>query len=314
MYLENPTWAQLQEKELRAFAIEPELKRIRFKPMKRRERQFIHSLAEDFGFDTESMDPEPHRHVAIFKTPRFVMAPLKTLTECARIRQIQRAMTQQAANEAVKTKAKPSNVVGDPLNAYLVSNARFGLTVEDLRLAIIPILSAPTTNMQLDISFLPSEEIVLLPTQHYFNTALGLEAHLMTLKPSLAKSISGPPFLGRLQLCRVDDSLNILRREADNASSGWSQVAKAAAAPRRFVQSEGLKTSRNNFAVFETAAAKKKKAVKPRMEESVDDDWETAQLRDEEEERLASQVNSAVNSGDEGGEVSGRASLDGERV
>jgi transcriptional repressor NF-X1 len=313
MYLENPTWAQLQEKELRAFAIDPDLKRMRFKPMRRRERAFLHSLAEDFGFDSESMDPEPHRHIAIFKTPRFVMAPMKTLAECVRIRQIHRAMTQQAANEPSKAKAKTSNVVGDPFNAFLISNALFGLTVEELRSAIAPVLTASTTSMQLDISFLPSEEIVMLPLQRSFATERALETDLTSLRPALAKAIAGPPFLGSLQLCRVDDSLNILRRESDSATSGWSQVAKAAAAPRRTAQEPAvLKPTRNNFAVFETTAAKKKKKQQDKAakeEESVEDDWEVAQLRDEEMEKMASQQNSAANSGDEAG-VSGRGSLD----
>jgi transcriptional repressor NF-X1 len=317
MYLESPTWAQAQEKELRAFAIDPELKRKRFEPMKTRQRAFLHSLAEDFGFDTESMDPEPHRHVAVFKTPRFVMAPMKTLAECARIRQIQRAMTQQAANEALKAKAtassasgKASNIVGDPFNAFLVSNARFGLTVEELRSALTPTLTLPSTAVQLDISFLPSEDIVLLPTGHTFPTSRALEDHLTTLKTSLAKSLAGPPFLGRLQLCRVDDSLNILRRESDEATGGWSQVAKAAAAPKRAPLESGLKVTRGGFAVFETAAARakkegassggengeKRKKVALKRQVTVEDDWEAAQLRDEERERAA---NSAEQSGDE---------------
>ncbi|KAF2178645.1 hypothetical protein K469DRAFT_718189 [Zopfia rhizophila CBS 207.26] len=85
MYQENSTWAAAQEKELRLFAANPAEKRLRFRPMRADQRAFLHSIAKDFGFDSHSMDPEPHRHVAIFKTPRFVMAPTKTLTECARI-------------------------------------------------------------------------------------------------------------------------------------------------------------------------------------------------------------------------------------
>ncbi|KIW03394.1 uncharacterized protein PV09_05601 [Verruconis gallopava] len=314
MYLENPTWAHLQEKEFRAFAADPDAKRMRFKPMKRHERAFMHALAADFGFDCESMDPEPHRHVALFKTPRFVMAPMKTLAECARIRQNQRAMTQQATNETAKTKAKASNVVGDPQNAFLVSNVRFGLTTEELKSAIMPVLTAPGTNIGLDISFLPSEEVVLIPTHHNFSTERALEAHLITLKPRLARSVAGPPFLGCVQLCRVDDSLNILHRESEPASSGWNQVAKAASASRRAPpQVNVLKPSRNGFAVFDAAVKKKKNAVtKAKIEQSIEDDWETAQLRDEELQRLASaqnsEINSAENSGDESSQVE-RASL-----
>lgn len=310
MYLETPGWAQIQEKELRAFAMDPDVKRMRFKPMKPKERKFVHSLAEDFGFDSESMDPEPHRHIALFKTPRFVSAPTKTLAECARIRQIQRAMSAQVVAESSKPKPKASNVVGDPFNAYLVTHTRFGLTVENLRSAIAPILA--NANMHLEISFLPSEEIVLVPSNITTTTipnSQALETSLSALKPSLAKCVAGPPFLGRLQLCRIVDSLNIERRESDSATSGWSQVAKAAAAPRRAAPPEGgLKASRNNFAVFETAVARKKKAVR---RESVDEDWEMAEEREAEKEKEISKGASAVNSGDEG---SVRVGLEGKRA
>ena len=60
--------------------------RLRFKPMQANQRAFIHALAEDYGLDSESQDPEPHRHVCIFKTPRFVSAPMKTLSQCVAIK------------------------------------------------------------------------------------------------------------------------------------------------------------------------------------------------------------------------------------
>lgn len=318
MYLKSPAWAQVHEKQLRLFAADQEQKRLRFKPMKPSERAFIHALAEDFGFDSESMDPEPHRHVAIFKTPRFVMAPMKTLAECARIRQIQRAVTTGVSAIPTETKAKPkaSNLVGDPLNAFLLTHARFGLTVEDLRAAITPSLSTSGTGLQFDISFLPSEEIVLVPLQQQASSERALETTLSNLKPGFVKALTAPNFLGRLQLCRVDESLNIERRESDSASSGWSQVAAKAAAPRRDVPRDSLFSgprNKNNFAVFSIAASKKKagsgetvarpessKIRRAQRQESVDEDWMAAEEREEEKERLASGENTAKNSGDEG--------------
>lgn len=319
MYLKNPAWAQSEERQLRLFAADPDQKRLRFKPMKANERAFIHALAEDFGFDSESMDPEPHRHVAIFKTPRFVMAPMKTLAECVRIRQIQRSMVTGASTVTTesKAKAKASNLVGDPFNALLLTHARFGLTVEELRAAINPSLATSGTGLQFDISFLPSEEIVLVPLQQQVSSERALETTLSNLKPSFVKALISPNFLGRLQLCRVDESLNIERRESDSASSGWSQVAAKAAAPKRGVSRDSLFSgprNRNNFAVFSTAASKKKavsedtigvkpessKAKKAQRQESVDENWLEAEEREEEKERLVSGEDTAKNSGDEG--------------
>ncbi|EER36846.1 NF-X1 finger transcription factor [Histoplasma capsulatum H143] len=44
----------------------------RFPPARSQLRAFIHSLAADWGFISESYDPEPHRHVAVFKGAHWV--------------------------------------------------------------------------------------------------------------------------------------------------------------------------------------------------------------------------------------------------
>ena len=162
MYQQSSAWAATQEKELRLFAANPEEKRLRSKPMARKQRAFIHSLAEDFGFDSESMDPEPHRHVAIFKTPRFVMAPMKTLAECVRIRQVQRS-TAQPATTTQSSRPKASNVSGDPYNAFLITNPRFALTIEEVKVVLKSVLPKTAFPLELDVSFLPTEEVALKP-------------------------------------------------------------------------------------------------------------------------------------------------------
>ena len=280
MYLANPTWALAQEKLLRAFAANPDEKRLRFKPMKANQRAYIHAISQDFGFDSESMDPEPHRHVALFKTPRFVMAPMKTIADCVRIKQMQQLIANPtapttAAMEFTK-KPKANNLVGDPFNAYLVTRVQFGLTIEDIRKAI----SSVSSSMHFAIDFLLSEEILLRPTA----TALAdrtLELELAALKPAMAKALSADGF-GSVQLCRVDDSLNIERRESDSAASGWSQVAAKAAVPRRAPVREpfGVKSS---FVVLGrlTSGKEKKKA----NETNVVEDWEEAEAKEEEKEK-----------------------------
>lgn len=85
LFREMSSWAQVQEREFRVFAGSPEEKRLRFKPMPATKRAFLHALAEDYGLDSQSSDPEPHRHICVFKTPRFVSAPNKTLAQCVQI-------------------------------------------------------------------------------------------------------------------------------------------------------------------------------------------------------------------------------------
>ena len=301
MYLSNISWTSEQEKALRAFAADADQKRYRFKPMKNSQRAFLHALAEDFGFDSESMDPEPHRHVAIFKTPRFVMAPMKTLAECARIRQVQRTQAVALASSAVpEKKAKVSNALGRLFNAFLITKPRFGLTIEEVRAAVMPLLLSASPPIQLDIAFLPSEEIVIHPpsalrrsqqqTSSWRPSTPNLKEfaeRLTTLKPELAKDISATG-MGQLQLCHVDENLNILRREDDN-TGGWSQVAAKAAPGPRKVESTVPFKAQNGFAVLATTATKQKQKKEKAV---VEEDWEAAEEREEERERK-------VGSGDE---------------
>jgi transcriptional repressor NF-X1 len=296
MYLANPTWAIAQEKLLRAFAANPEDKRLRFKPMKPNQRAFIHSLSQDFGFDSESMDPEPHRHVALFKTPRFVMAPMKTIADCVRIKQMQQLIanpgatsTATAVAESTK-KPKVNNLVGDPLNAFLITRVQFGLTIEDIRKAI----SSVPTSMHFAIDFLLTEEILLRPTATVFADR-ALEIELAALKPAMAKALSTDGF-GSVQLCRVDESLNVERRETDGAAGGWSQVAAKAAAPRRAPVREpfGVKSS---FVVLGRLQSGKEK--KKTIEKKVVEDWEEAEAEEEEKEKA--EASGGQSEGDEEG-------------
>lgn len=292
-FQQNTQWAQAQERELRVFAADPDEKRLRFKPMSSHQRAFLHALAEDFGFDSESMDPEPHRHISIFKTPRFVTAPTKTLAECVRIRHSQRAATAVTVEAQQK---RASNIVGNPYNAFLITSARFGLTIEELRAAIRPALTVKP-DLKLDISFLPSEEIVLkTSTTAPLPTERELEVSLLSLKPTLANTLSAGS-LGSIQLCRVDSYLNIQRRESDSASNGgWSQVAAKAAAPMQVPRQTPV-GAESSFAVLSSNASgsgkvtlgKKKKPVL-KKKAIVIDDWEVAELMEEEKEREGSGV------------------------
>lgn len=284
MYQQDVQWAQTQEKILRIFAANPDEKRLRFKPMPHHQRAFLHSLAEDFGFDSESMDPEPHRHVAMFKTPRFVMAPMKTLAECSRIRHSQRTV----APIAVQTKAKVSNLVGDPYNGFLLTNPRFALTIEEVKIAIQSAIDTKT-GFTFNVSFLPSDEAVIKASAPSSSLSdRDTEQYLLSIKPAIAKLVSSQS-LGSLQLCRVDSSLNILRREADSAASGWSKVAAKAATPSAQAPRTAPIGKASSFMVLTKPKAKAQPLPQPkvRREPSVVDDWEVAENMEEEKEKAA---------------------------
>ncbi|KAI1356637.1 hypothetical protein F5Y01DRAFT_112 [Xylaria sp. FL0043] len=272
-YRENPKWAQVYERDFRVFSGNPGEKRLRFKPMKAPQRAFIHSLAEDFGLDSESSDPEPHRHVCLFKTPRFVSAPPKTLAQCAKIRASQEPQTQPS------TLANDATVV--PYNALLLTNPQFGLTIEELNAALRKEYAAHPT-VTFHTSFLPSEEIVIKGSGSW--TSQTLEASLTALKPTLQQTVRRLKLADHVSLCSVDESLNVLRREGGGVQGGgkeWSTVVgKAAARPKP----AGSANAPTTLPLRSKFVALKKEPKKKVEEEPIEEDWEVAAERSDKEE------------------------------
>ncbi|KAL8940731.1 MAG: hypothetical protein Q9211_002140 [Gyalolechia sp. 1 TL-2023] len=286
MFRENVKWGQEQEREFRVFAADEAEKRLRFKAMPSHQRAFLHSLAEDFGFDSESMDPEPHRHVAIFKTPRFVMAPMKTLAECVRIR-----LTANAAAMSLVEEQRRLRSNNEAYNGFILMRPRFGLTIEELR-SELALHFQSTPGLAFDISFLPSEEIVLKAKSATVTANLqpsSIEAAVKEIKPGLAKTISTKNLAAACQLCSSDTSLNILRREVDSSehTDGWSRVAAKAATPRSAPRQVGV-GEKSSYTVLgsrlKDAKRKKEEAENAKKEEQcLVDDWEE-EVRKEEAE------------------------------
>ncbi|KAL8701945.1 MAG: hypothetical protein Q9201_004650 [Fulgogasparrea decipioides] len=284
MFREHSKWGQEQEREFRVFAADESEKRLRFKPMPSHQRTFLHALAEDFGFDSESMDPEPHRHVAIFKTPRFVMAPLKTLAECVRIRQNAEAAAASIVEEQRRLRAN-----NEAYNGFLLAQPRFGLTIDELRSELSVQLQS-TPGLTFEISFLPSEEIVIRARPATASTNISpssIEAAVKAMKPTVASIISTKRLASTCQLCSLDPSLNILRKELDRSGStdGWSRVAAKAAAPRSAPKQTGV-GEKSVYTVLgsklKDAKKKKEEMERAKVEEPLIDDWEEEARKEEE--------------------------------
>ncbi|KAJ6145516.1 hypothetical protein N7470_009411 [Penicillium chermesinum] len=123
---------QTYESTLHSLATDTTTRSVRFAPAKSTLRAFSHSLATDWGFVTESHDPEPHRHVFVLKplawTPPVFGVGSGTsigiggmsVRECVKLRERERtkereaqraaALEVKAAREAAKTQ---SGAAGD---------------------------------------------------------------------------------------------------------------------------------------------------------------------------------------------------------
>ncbi|KAJ5782355.1 Zinc finger NF-X1-type [Penicillium paradoxum] len=117
---------------------------FRFQPAKPALRAFAHSLAADWGFVTESHDPEPHRHVFVLKPvawtpPLFGMGSASTIgiggmsvRECVKLRERERSKEQEARRvaaleaKAAREAAKAQASSGDGGWAQVASKSKGG--------------------------------------------------------------------------------------------------------------------------------------------------------------------------------------------
>lgn len=294
----DTTFIHDQEKTIRIFAADEDEKRLRFVPMRSGQRAFIHALADDFGLDSESVDPEPHRHVVLFKTPKFVSAPMKTLAQAARIRRVQHNITvpeKVASSTAETTRADEAH---PPINGYLLAKPRFALTIEEVSTH----LSKLPTSIKFTIQFLTQRDVIALYASHpsLLTAPKELENNILRLRPLMEGELVKKHNIGEtLLLCSFDptsltttttstDPIILYEQDPSTASStsttgtatgalggGWSQVAAKSSTstgtstPRRAPQAKGITAvgERPVYTVLGSKLAeyKKKKAQEEAM-------------------------------------------------
>jgi len=238
---------------------------------------------------------------------------MKTLRSCTRLQKVQ---AKTAAEEAKAKEKARSSVMNDPYNGFLLTNPRFALMLDDIEMTLAAVqqtqlavvraiaFDAPMqaqTKLDFKIAFLSNGNVALRVRQAAAQTDRVVETALKELRFPLARAcnIHTPP-LGTVQLCRFDESLNVLRRELDTSSEGgWSQVAAKAAASRRTPAAQPREEERGFLVLGRLGSrsvgaeerekvelkrkdASGKKKVELKKEESVVEDWEDAMEKEEE--------------------------------
>ncbi|CEJ82570.1 hypothetical protein VHEMI02629 [[Torrubiella] hemipterigena] len=231
LYQDTTSWCEVQEREFRVFANAANEIRLRFKPMNKTQRQFLHVLAEDYGLEGRSEDAEPYRYVVVFKGPRFVSAPSKTLGQCVKIRATQAA--EAAASAAASRGPSPPPMPAlDPFNGILLTAPKFGLTMDEVTTAMISSFSQqPSLNFH--IEFLGTDEVLMRATVQYssFLSPAGVGKALADMKSHVVTAVRRLELAGNVLLCHADSDNHITRREdiRNSDTSGWSAVAGRAA-------------------------------------------------------------------------------------
>ncbi|KAF5629084.1 cysteine-rich NFX-1-like protein [Fusarium sp. NRRL 25303] len=228
LYKQMQSWGDAQESQFRVFAANKDEVRLRYEPMKNQSRQFLHLLAEDFGFESKSEDYDIHRSVLVWKSDKFVSAPTKTLAQCVKIRATQAA---EAAAAAAIRPPSPPILETEPFNALVLTEPRFGLTIEEVNAALEPDLTS-LQGFRFKVDFL-NEEILIKASVSYsaFLTPAPMEKGLEILKPQIEQTIRREKLAESVLLCHSDANGAISRREVTlrAGTGGWSAVAGRAA-------------------------------------------------------------------------------------
>ncbi|KAF5241597.1 hypothetical protein FANTH_9051 [Fusarium anthophilum] len=228
LYKQMQSWGDAQESQFRVFAANKDEVRLRYEPMKNQSRQFLHLLAEDFGFESKSEDYDIHRSVLVWKSDKFVSAPAKTLAQCVKIRATQAA---EAAAAAAIRPPSPPILETEPFNALVLTEPRFGLTIEEVNTALEPDLIS-LQGFSFKVDFL-NDEVLIKASVSYsaFLTPAPMEKSLEILKPRIEQTIRREKLAESVLLCHADATGAISRREVPlrTGTGGWSAIAGRAA-------------------------------------------------------------------------------------
>ncbi|OJJ02510.1 hypothetical protein ASPVEDRAFT_41994 [Aspergillus versicolor CBS 583.65] len=122
---------QSHEATLHSLATDTTKRSIRTQPAKSSLRAFVHSLASDYGFSSESFDPEPHRHVFVLKPTTWTPPAFglgngvsigiagMSVSECVKLRERHRAKEREAqrlaaAEVKAQREAAKAQALGSP--------------------------------------------------------------------------------------------------------------------------------------------------------------------------------------------------------
>lgn len=278
-YMKDKKFATTVEAKFRTFAETPTSKRLAFQPMRSPQRAFLHILAADFGFESESQDPEPYRSVIIFKGSNFTAVPRKTIADFLAAKP---SAPPTAMPVSIQQLRKPRK---DAHNAIVLKRIRVGLLSIDLEKELEPILK--DSQLRFNMQWTGDEEVVLEPKTSSFATEQ-IELELTELSPKLKRLVAQKGLAESVELCSVDRNGQVLGRHGNQ----WSMVASSKAAPASKIVQTGFNT-KNGFSIFggdggagpstqrSTDNLKKKLALEKKKErerekEVVVEDWEMA--------------------------------------
>ncbi|KAK9238600.1 hypothetical protein V1525DRAFT_400515 [Lipomyces kononenkoae] len=289
LYGTNKQWCESIEKIIDSFVVATPPKRsLAFAPMKRTQRQFIHTLAEAYNLESESQDPEPHRSILLHRTSKTSL-PERNLARSYAMYLKMRAQE----GTLPSSRALPVQLRKAPKQAYnaiLLEAVQIGLTRVELERKLEPVIAA-SSQLQFSVQWIADEDVLLQPK----SSSLGVEeveAELATLKPIVRKFVVLQERLAEVvELCWVTRDNIIAYREKSVSQTSSSTPTPSASTVNlvkggRFASSNSFAALADGPAAPSTSPGLSVKATPWKAPEPVADSWEDLQFEEAEPERV----------------------------
>ncbi|KAK9450580.1 uncharacterized protein V1518DRAFT_382278 [Limtongia smithiae] len=304
MYGTNKRWCESIEQIIDSFVASKTPKRsLAFPPMRRQQRQFIHTLAEAYELESESQDPEPHRSVVLHRNSRTSL-PEMSLAQAFVV--YSRKLQQQQATSS--TGALPlRKVPKQAYNAFLLGSIQVGLTRVDLERKIERMLTdAAVAEIRFQAQWIDDEDVVLTPLPYAATNTLlpktqeEIERDLVTVKPLIRRLVLITEHLAAsVDLCWITRDNLIAYKES--TVKVYSALTSGASTP----YSSSIYGSQSKFSTYNTfaplnlvsgeaaaaavaaavaASKRERKKQQPQKDEPVAESWEELGNDDEDDE------------------------------
>lgn len=240
----------------------------------------LHSLAVDFGFESESQDPEPYRSVIVLKGPNFTLAPRKTIAEYLAFKPSVTPAAVPVSIQQLKKSNKPA------YNSLILKGIRVGLLNSELEKELEFVLK--DSQLRFNLNWTGDEEVLLEPKASSLASEQ-VELELTEMSPKLKRLVAQKGLAESAELCVISRDGQIVGRQGNH----WSMVAANKGAPPAKLIPQGFNI-KNGFSIFgggeasgamgqqKSSEGLRKKLVlekrkeKEKEKEEVVDDWETA--------------------------------------
>ncbi|KAK6536090.1 FKBP12-associated protein [Arthrobotrys megalospora] len=322
-YIDNKVWCSGIEKMMREFCEDKGKVRLAFKPMKSHFRGFIHGLAEDYGLDSESQDPEPYRSVVVMKNGSWQM-PVRGLADAVKVRKQEAALAAAAASGSSVTASgiqQLRKTTGlQAVNAILLGGLRVGLLTTELEKELAGVLRQGM--LRFGIRWYGDEEVLLEPLPSSFSTE-EVEVELGNIRASVRRHCAVNRIASSVDLCYVGKDGKVTGKEGQ----GWNVVSVGKGAKATTSGPQGGGSYANLFGVLQhggnasfaavsagpkggltvksDVAKGKSKIMSPVLpkEEPVDDWLEAVENeeREAEAEKAAASASATASSGEDSG-------------